>query len=204
MTDVCDQAAAAGGIVLLERAINYTLGSLQVVQPDGLSRPTPCADWDLAALLAHLDDSLSALFKAVDGGQVARGGDAPGGVREAWSTDGGGRGIDLVKGVRARARDLVGACSIAARPVVSVGGLPLNTGIVTGTGAIEIAVHGWDVAQACGWERPIPASLAEELLAISPMFVAAADRPGLFHPPVDPPEPATPSDRLLAFLGRRP
>ena len=37
-----------------------------------------------------------------------------------------------------------------------------------------------------------------------PMFLAGAHRPGLFAPPVTPPEPASPSDRLVAFLGRRP
>jgi uncharacterized protein (TIGR03086 family) len=204
MADVCETVAAAGGIVLLERAISYTLGSIQVVRPDGLSRPTPCTEWDLGALLAHLDDSLGALFDAVDGGSVAARGEAP---TPRWSdgnTPGGGHWTDLVTGVRARARDLMGACSSASRRVVSVGRFPLSTGVVTGTGAIEVAVHGWDVAQAYGWERPLPSALAEEMLALSPMFVAAMDRPGLFNPPVELLTPASPSDRLLAFLGRHP
>src|SRR2546423_11208778 len=60
--------ATAGGIALLERAINYLLGSLRPVTPEALARPTPCAGWDLRALLAHLDDSLGALTEAVEAG----------------------------------------------------------------------------------------------------------------------------------------
>ncbi|MEQ7125908.1 TIGR03086 family metal-binding protein [Actinopolymorpha sp. B11F2] len=204
MTDVCERAAAAGGIVLLERAINYTLGSLHLVGAGELSRPTPCDDWDLGSLLAHLDDSLVALFEAVDGGQMAPGRTSPPVGRRAGRMHSDRGPADFVNDVRARARDLVGACTIAGRHEVSVAGLPLSTGIVTGAGAIEVAVHGWDVARGCGWERPIPASLAEEMLALSPLFVATADRQGLFAPPVTPPEPASPSDRLVAFLGRQP
>src|SRR5690349_23901912 len=48
---------------LLERAIGYTLGSLLLVTPAAMTRPTPCADWDLGALLRHMDDSLAALHE---------------------------------------------------------------------------------------------------------------------------------------------
>ena len=55
----------AAGTELLERAISYTRGSLALVTPGGLSRPTPCTGWDLAELLVHMDDSLAALLEAV-------------------------------------------------------------------------------------------------------------------------------------------
>ncbi|HEY0774212.1 MAG TPA: hypothetical protein VGD51_09035, partial [Nocardioidaceae bacterium] len=49
---------------LLERAIGYTRGSLVLVTPELMSVPTPCAAWDLRALLAHMDDSLASLHEA--------------------------------------------------------------------------------------------------------------------------------------------
>ncbi|NRQ35642.1 TIGR03086 family protein, partial [Nonomuraea sp. NN258] len=58
------------GVALLERAIDYTLGSLRVVTPAVLCRPTPCAGWSLQELLDHLHDSLEALNEAA-GGEVA-------------------------------------------------------------------------------------------------------------------------------------
>ena len=71
-------------------------------------------------------------------------------------------------------------------------------------GAVEVAVHGWDVARACGADRPVPVALAEELLALCAVFVDDGDRPHRFGPEVriDPHAPA--GDRLLALLGRQP
>jgi hypothetical protein len=67
MTDEPAKAALIGAIALLERAINYTLGSLHVVTPEALSRATPCKDWDLRALLAHVNDCLMVLHEATRG-----------------------------------------------------------------------------------------------------------------------------------------
>ena len=69
-------------------------------------------------------------------------------------------------------------------------------------GSLEIAVHGWDVAQACGADRPLPAALALDLLDLLPLLVDDADRPARFADPVDVPLHARPSTRLLAALGR--
>ena len=186
-------AAAIGGIALLERAINYTLGCLHLVTPDALDRATPCADWDLRALLAHLDDSLRVLGEAVDLGVVQL---------DAVGTD---PAADPVAGVRGSATHLLGALAGSRdQPEISIGGCPLTTGIVAATGAVEVAVHGWDVARACGVDRPIPPPLAEEMLDLSALLVSVDDRPVRFAAAVDVPPRADPGDRLVGFLGRRP
>ncbi|MFB4266008.1 hypothetical protein [Nonomuraea sp. GTA35] len=59
--------ALTAGVALLERAIDYALGSLRIVTPAALCRPTPCAAWNLHQLLHHLDDSLQALHEAAAG-----------------------------------------------------------------------------------------------------------------------------------------
>jgi uncharacterized protein (TIGR03086 family) len=195
MADNRARAALIGGIALLERAINYTLGSLHAVTPEALSYPTPCRDWDLRALLEHLDDSLLALHEAIDIGRVGL--DLPAG--------GGDPAVDLVATVRDHACQLLGAWTNAeSHHLVSIDGWSLTAGIVTGTGAIEVAVHGWDIAQACQWHRSIPPALAEEMLDLSPLFVTDADRPARFAAPTDVPPLATPGDRLIALLGRHP
>jgi uncharacterized protein (TIGR03086 family) len=76
--------------------------------------------------------------------------------------------------------------------------------MVAAAGAIEIAVHGWDISAACGAHQPVPPRLAAALLPLAPLLIPRASRPGLFADPVPVPETACPGDRLVAFLGRRP
>ncbi|MGH3947728.1 MAG: TIGR03086 family metal-binding protein [Pseudonocardiaceae bacterium] len=188
-------APLIGGVGLLERAITYTLGSLHIVTPEGLSNPTPCRDWDLRALLRHMNDSLLALQEAIDIGRVDL----------DCACGDGGPDADPVAVVRDRACLLLGAWTNASDPqVVSIAGVSVATGIVTGAGALEVAVHGWDVAQACGRPRPMPPPLAEELLPMAALVVTDADRPARFAAPRDLPPAAGPAGLLLAFLGRRP
>jgi uncharacterized protein (TIGR03086 family) len=195
MTGEPATAPLVGGVGLLERAISYTLGSLHLVTPEAMPRATPCAAWDLRALLAHMNDSLAALHEAVETGRVDL--DVTAGV--------GDPAADPVDAIRSRACRLLGAWTNAGRDgLVSVAGHPLTSSIIASTGAIEITVHGWDVARACGRRRPIPASLAEELLPLAALLVSSADRPGRFAAPVAGLHLQTPGDRLLAFLGRDP
>ena len=183
------------GVALLERAVNYTLGSLRLVTTQALTRGTPCQGWDLRALLEHMNDSLLALYEAMHLGRVD----------VAVPEDPADPAADLVAGLRSRACRLIGACTAPHGPdIVTIAGHPLTSCIVTSAGAIEVAVHGWDVAEACGEGRPLPPPLAEELLDLAPLLVTDADRPGRFAPAVDVPRPASPSDRLIAFLGRHP
>jgi hypothetical protein len=68
---------------------------------------------------------------------------------------------------------------------------------------LEVAAHGWDIAQTCGGRQPIPAPLAIDLLRAAPVLISRADRRQLFAEPVSTSSDASPSDRLAAYLGRR-
>jgi uncharacterized protein (TIGR03086 family) len=197
-------APLLGGLGLLERALGYTLGGLRLVTPGALSRPTPCAGWDLRALLAHLDDSLAALHEAAPPATTAPPETVPPVLHEAAPRP----AADPVRRLRDRACQVLGAWTAAAAsgdvPEASVGGLPLTAGLLTGVGAMEVAVHGWDVARACGADRPIPPSLADELLDLATVIVDDADRPTRFGPAVPVHPAAGPAARLVAFLGRDP
>jgi uncharacterized protein (TIGR03086 family) len=194
-----DRAAAAppGGVALLERAIGYTLGSLHLVTPEAMSRPSPCSGWDLRALLAHMDDALAALHEAAERARVGLDGPSPAGAL--------GDGLDPVARLRVRGCRLLGAWSRAdGSRRISIGGHPLPASVLTSAGALEVAVHGWDVARACGQRRPVPAALARQLLVIAPLLVTEADRGVRFASPVDLPSSAGSSDQLIAYLGRDP
>ncbi|TDB85992.1 TIGR03086 family protein [Actinomadura sp. KC216] len=175
---------------LLERAIGFVLTSVQAVTPDMMSRRTPCASWDLEMLLLHLRDSLAALHDGMRFGCVGM-------VPEPPAPD-----EDPVSAVRVRAVRLLRA-ALAPGPV-EIGDRHLDGHLMAAAGAIEVAVHGWDIAQASGRGSPIPAALAGELLEVCPLVVPESPRHALFADPVEPAPGAAPGDRLVAFLGRRP
>lgn len=175
----------------LERAIGFALTSVQGVTPSMMARPTPCPLWDLEALLLHLRDSLAALHEGLSSGRVALEPE-PGVLLDD----------DPVSAVRVRAVRLLRASG--SPDPVEVGDRHLAGELMEAAGAIEVAVHGWDIAQASGRRAPIPEPLAGELLSVCPIVVPAAARRPLFDDPVEPAPGAGPGDRLVAFLGRRP
>jgi uncharacterized protein (TIGR03086 family) len=107
--------------------------------------------------------------------------------------------------VRDRAVRLLGAWANGpATGSVLVEEAVLSAPLVAGAGALEVTVHGWDVARACGGDRPIPADLADELFDLAVLMVRPGDRVGRFARPVAVAGDAPPDARLLAFLGRTP
>ncbi|UGY91794.1 TIGR03086 family metal-binding protein [Streptomyces gobiensis] len=197
---------STGSTELLERAISYALGTVRPVTPELLHQPTPCQGWDLRMLLRHLNESLAALLEGVGTGAIALG---PG-PEDGRAAD------DPAEAFRLRATGLLAAwandgCAGGAGGsdrtgrLITVAGCPLTAGAVTSAGALEIAVHGWDIARSSGQRRPVPRGLATELLGLCPLLVPPSNaRSPLFAPAVALPSSAGPSDRLVAFLGRDP
>jgi uncharacterized protein (TIGR03086 family) len=189
-----------GAVVLVAGAIRYALGVCASLTPGEMSRPTPCTQWDLGTLLAHLSESMADLEAGLRTGQL---GLAPADPRDPIEPPQTAPG-DPVEILRDRAAELLCAtyCSGTPGQFVTVGALPVPAGVVACTGAVEIAVHGWDVAAARGCYCPIPASLATRLLGLCPLLIAG--REGLFAVPVEVPGQASPGDKLVGFLGRPP
>ena len=182
---------------LLGHAVSYALASAGHATPQLLPLATPCEGWDLRTLLLHVSDSLGVLAGALRAGHVGLG-PPPADEPTAYA--------DPVACLRRQARDLLGACAAARaeESLVAIADRELTANLVTAAGAIEIAVHGWDISVACGIRRPVPSGLAAELLPLAPVLIPRTTRAGLFADPVPVPEPACPGDRLVAFLGRRP
>ncbi|MEP7089058.1 MAG: TIGR03086 family metal-binding protein [Nocardioidaceae bacterium] len=183
------------GPALLERAVGYTRTALQLVATADLSVGTPCPGWDLLTLLRHMDDSLAAFTDAAEIGYVDL-------VPVRGDRDPRGAGSLLVDRLKVRACAALAAWAEHPGSEVSVAGRSLHSDLLAAAGSLEIAVHGWDVAQACGEDRPLPAALALDLLDVLPLLVQHTDRPRRFAEPVDVPLHARASTRLLAAVGR--
>jgi uncharacterized protein (TIGR03086 family) len=181
---------------LLSAAVTYAVGAAGLATPGLLARPTPCEGWDLRLLLAHVADSMEALCEAMSAGSVGTG----------WPPAECPPPDDPVMLLRDRACGLLAACACAgqAERRVAIGDRGLHASTTAVTGALEITVHGWDIAVACGSRQPVPAVLAAVLLPVAPLLVTPGTRPGLFGDPVRVPARSGPGDQLVAFLGRRP
>ncbi|MEJ2857583.1 MULTISPECIES: TIGR03086 family metal-binding protein [unclassified Saccharothrix] len=181
---------------LAERATGYARFVVNHVTADDLSLPTPCRPWDMRTLLWHVNDSLATLAEGIENRRL---GLAPGGFPA-------GDGDVLLVFRRLTTRLLessVGAGRDDDR-LVDVGGEPLHSLVLAGTGALEIAVHGWDIARTCGLDCVIPDAFATDLYNFARAAVGPTDRHPQFADPVPVTASATPGDRLVAYLGRDP
>jgi uncharacterized protein (TIGR03086 family) len=196
------------GDELLAGALRFALRTVPLVTAEQLTAPTPCRDWDLRQLLLHACDSVAALTEGLWAGRVCL-------DPQLWPSP-----ADPVGAFSAAARRLLLRCETAPGPadsadrgtaaegasdgIISIGGCPLAVHLLRCTGAVEIAVHAWDVGQSCGGRWPIPEPLAGLLLPAAEALVGDDERPGLFAAPVQVPAAASAGDRLAAFLGRAP
>ena len=181
--------ALTGAVELLERSLGYTRVVLARVGDDDHQRSTPCRSWTLGDLLTHMEDALDVFTEAAGGSVVRRTAGPP---------------PPQVDRIRDKACALLGTWSRPAPADVTVAGHDLATEVLVGTAALEITVHGWDVARSLGLDHPLPEPMAERLLRLAVMLVDPADRVVRFGPPLPVAPDATAGERLLAWLGRAP
>jgi uncharacterized protein (TIGR03086 family) len=180
-------------VALSARAAGYALESLAEVPDADLGRPTPCGDWDLRTLLLHLADTADALTGLALTGELI--------LPTPRRTD----DADPAAVARDRLLHLLGTLTSAtAEDRPDTGDRAVHAPAAARGAAIELAVHGWDVATACGSSLVMAPRLATSLLQAAVSLVEDDARPGLFAAPVAPPPDADPEVRLVAFLGRRP
>jgi len=169
--------------------------------PDQLDTPTPCAEWDVRALLNHVIGTLW-LAEALFSDQPPRYPMAPGGLPSA----------DLASSDPAAAYAEAAAAALAAAGAgdALTRAHPTPLGDMPGPGlagftTLDILVHGWDLAKATGQPTDLDGRLAAHALAFAGQALATpesrADRIG---PALAPADGATVTSRLVAFLGRRP
>jgi uncharacterized protein (TIGR03086 family) len=179
--------ALAGAVELLERSLGYTRTALVAVRSDDLGSPTPCRRWTLGQLLAHMEDGLDAFTEAA-GGQVT-----------TTPTEASRPAVDRLQ---VKACHLLGLWSGAPPAGVDVEGARVATELLVATAALEITVHGWDVARAVRLDHAVPEAFAGRLLDVAGLVVTPEDRGVRFDEPVPQPPGASYAARLLGHLGR--
>ncbi|MGW1994910.1 TIGR03086 family metal-binding protein [Embleya sp. NPDC001921] len=184
------------------RAVRYSVELVERVTADDLDRPTPCAGWALADLLAHMTAQHRGFAKAAAG---------DGKDRAHWALP--SRGPDAAATYRESAAAVISAFAEVPSeetefdlPEFGVAhGFPADQAI--GFHFIDYLVHGWDVARALD----IAFEPDDDLVAAGlPVALAVPDddhrlRPGAaFAPSLDTWDQAETLNRILLYLGRSP
>ncbi len=162
--------------------------------PAGDSRPTPCADWPVAELLAHLR-GLAIEFRAAAEKAEPEGASDEGTPQD---TD------DLDERLREMATAWLPAD--AWEGTTRVAGMDLS-GELTGRVALgELVLHGWDLARATHQPYSITDVESDVLERTCRELRRGNDGeiPGLFGPVVALSPGAEPFERVLALSGRDP
>ncbi len=174
---------------MLRAGYARTTAHVEALTPQDLSRPTPCPDWDVRALLAHVvaaTDGLVAMLhdQTPDWGKDALGDDPAAAVRGSVEA------------------------SLAAWAEPGAVDTPSNQ--MPGMRVVDFAMgdavaHAWDLASALGRPLDLPDEAAQAVLDRWQGEPADIGRTfGAFGPRVTVPADAPPLHRLLGEMGRDP
>lgn len=183
-------------------AVLASVDVVSQVQETDLDRSTPCSEWTLSELLAHMTVQHHGFAAAARGH-----GEDP----EVWRVR--PLGADPVGAYRAAAEDVLAAFAEEGvlereftlpefRPVSRFPGSR-----AVGFHLIDYVVHGWDVARSIGADYRLDPRLEEIALKIALAVPDADNRlaPGAaFRPSLPGGEDATTLEKILTALGRAP
>lgn len=196
----------ASDILPLHRtAVLASVDAVNAVTRDDLARPTPCAGWDLATLLAHMTVQHRGFAAAARGGTDLEVWD-PSTVSDALASDHAGS-------YSAAADDVLDAFKAdgvldATFALPEFGpGATFPGAMAIGFHFVDYVVHGWDVARSIGAAFELPRDVIAAVLPIAfavpdGKFRTAEGSP--FRRAVAVDDEAGDMDRVLAHLGRSP
>lgn len=186
----------------LDRALQSTLAILTKVQPADLDAATPCASWNVRALIDHFVGTARWWASVISGESVV----TDTGVTDPDQAD--YAGGDFVAAYEESIRialaafEADGALGRTVRlPFGEFAGV-----VVRGMAALDQFAHGWDLARAIGYPTDLDPGLAGQLLGQARMAITEAyrgpDGEAPFGHVARAPAGAGPADQLAAFLGR--
>lgn len=192
-------------LLLHRAAVLASVDAVNAVTHDDLAKPTPCAGWDLATLLAHMTVQHYGFAAAARGGADLGVWD-PATVADAVASDPAGA-------YAAAAADVLSAFEAdhvleAPFALPEFGpGATFPGAMAIGFHFVDYVVHGWDVARTIGVAFDLPQDVIDAVLPIAfavPDGEFRADEGSPFRRAVPVDSEATGLDRVLAHLGRSP
>ena len=174
--------------VLFERAASGAVQVAGQVRSDQWHAVTPCSEWDVTALVAHMVAGTGYLMAAVGGDPGPLGVDASS-YRAAIDT--------CVAAIRRP-----GALELRC---LSPAGFEWSLAEAVAGTAMDQLVHTWDLAVAIGADATLDPELAETCVALFvPQMPTLGRAAGFVGPEVPVPSEASAQHRLLGAMGRHP
>jgi len=174
----------------LDATFQHAHGVIAAVRPEQLADKTPCAEWTVRDLLAHMIGVVNGLGEAAAGRE-----------RTAFA---------LAADPSAQFDAAAAAAMAAWRSpgvldrVVDGGPGPMPGRVLAGINLLDTATHTWDLACATGQPPALPDDVARAALEASRQIISPEIRVGRFAAECTVPDGAGPTDQLVAFLGRQP
>lgn len=173
-------------ITMFETAATNAAALARTVPDDGCKVPTPCTEWDVAALLEHMGGGVGYLLGAL--------------------------GLDPSAGASWPDQSAVAACVSALsepgalkRTCMSPAGFEWTVGEAAAGTAMDQLIHTWDLAVALDVERSIDPQIAEAIVEMFvPQMPEVGRQAGFVGPAVPVDDGASARDRLLGAMGRDP
>ncbi|MEO3977678.1 TIGR03086 family metal-binding protein [Streptomyces sp. CAU 1734] len=183
---------------LYERAAAQFTALLESVTPDRLGDPTPCAEFDIRALLTHSVDGLHLMAHIGEGGdwRTAPPRHSAATADNAWNT--------AYEDAHQRFTKAWSADELLGRTVSAPWGATMPGAALFSFCVLETVVHGWDLHRALGRPLTLDAALAEAIWPVARDELPASPRGGPvpFGEVRPAPGGAGPYTRLAAWLGR--
>jgi uncharacterized protein (TIGR03086 family) len=190
--------ATTGSVDLLARTLAQTGAIIDRVRPEQATLPTPCAAWDVRALVNHVVHDVQQFTVTAHGGEWA-------------PSDADVIGDDWAGAYRQAASSLLAAWrrpGALDQPVrLPFGEFPATWRV--GQQIADLAVHGWDIAKATGQSTDLDPEVGQLALDwggenLKPEFRGDEASGRSFGAEVAVADDAPLYDRLAGFFGRDP
>jgi uncharacterized protein (TIGR03086 family) len=178
----------------LGQSFDHTTKVLSAVSPEQLDAPTPCTEWPLRTLIGHVMGVVTNMGLAARGETLL-----PDLLSVPLEADVAGQFQSVAEGTLAgwRARGTDGTVDVGAGPMPVTLAMSINL--------VDTTTHSWDIARAAGQDATLPDDLAATALTVAQGFLNDQIRSFAgIDPAVALDGPASPTDQLVAFMGRRP